>query len=71
MAGLALDQRADFVVVDTASPALAGVPQDHLLDAIVFSSPDARFAQVHVAGREVAPPDVRPGFVEAMAALWA
>jgi formimidoylglutamate deiminase len=76
--GLATGKRADFVVVDTASPPLIGVPNDYLLDAMVFSSPDARLSQVYVAGK----PIVQAGRVEtwqgladdfsnAMRGLWA
>jgi len=73
LGGLAVGQRADFVVIDPDSPALAGVPAGHVLDAMVFSSPDARLAQVHVAGRLVAN-DVgalQKDFVRAMRSLWA
>lgn len=52
--GLATGNRADFSVIDTTSPALLGLPIDHLLDAMVFSSPDARLTEVYVAGRLVA-----------------
>lgn len=52
LGGLAVGQRADFMVVDADSPALIGMPADHLLDALVFSSPEARFTEVYVAGRE-------------------
>jgi formimidoylglutamate deiminase len=52
LGGLAVGQRADFMVIDMVSPALVGVPPDHLLDALVFSSPEARFTEVYVAGRE-------------------
>jgi formimidoylglutamate deiminase len=76
--GLATGKRADFVVVDTTSPSLLGVPNDYLLDAMVFSSPDARLSEVYVAGK----PIVQAGRVEtwqsladdfsnAMRALWA
>jgi formimidoylglutamate deiminase len=51
--GLRVGARADFAVLDAASPALAGVPASHVLDAAVFSSPDAGFKQVAVAGRPV------------------
>jgi formimidoylglutamate deiminase len=73
LAGLVPGQRADFLVVDSQSPALLGVPQRDLLDAMVFSSPDARMAQVFVAGRLAAPAtgQVRADFVSAMRALWA
>lgn len=71
LGGLAPGQRADFMVLDTNSPALLGVPTDHLLDALVFSSPDARFTEVYVAGRRVAPVDGAGAFVQAMRQLWA
>jgi formimidoylglutamate deiminase len=78
MGGLAAGNRADFSVIDIASPSLLGVPADQLLDAMVFSSPDARLSQVYVAGKPV----VQAGLVEswqvlsndfssAMRALWA
>lgn len=51
--GLAKGNRADFMVVDTASSALLGVPDDYLLDAMVFSSPDAKLNDVYVAGKQV------------------
>ena len=73
LAGLAVSQRADFVVIDTASPALLGVPPDHLLDALVFSSPDARFSEVFVAGRLCLLDDgaqCADGMREAMRSLW-
>lgn len=78
LGGIAPGQRADFVVVDTASPALLGIPADHLLDAMVFSSPDARFSEVFVAGRRVVSggqvagwPGLAADFSQAMKALWA
>ena len=52
LGGLGAGQRADFMVIDEDSPALLGVPPDHLLDALVFSSPEARFSEVYVAGRQ-------------------
>ncbi len=58
--GLLAGHRADFSVVDTTSAALLGVPADHLLDAMVFSSPDARLAEVYMAGKPV----VQAGRVE-------
>lgn len=70
LGGLAAGQRADFLVVDAASPALLGVPADHLLDALVFSSPEARFSQVYVAGSRVAVPETATGFAQAMRELW-
>ena len=74
LGGLARGQRADFMVVNAESPSLLGVPAGHLLDALVFSSPDARFDQVFVAGRQVladgAGPGLAQGMREAMQALW-
>jgi len=70
LGGFAPGRRADLCVVDTAAPALAGIPPEHLLDALVFSSPGARMTRVVVAGRDV---DLRPpagAFVEAMRQLW-
>jgi formimidoylglutamate deiminase len=45
--------RADFLVLDEESPSLLGIPSDKLLDALVFSSPAARFSEVFVADRHV------------------
>jgi len=70
LAGLAVGQRADFAVVDTDAPALAGVPATHLLDALVFSSPGTPMAQVVVAGRDVAARPDRAAYEDAMRALW-
>jgi formimidoylglutamate deiminase len=50
--GLAKGNRADFMVVDTASSALLGVADDYLLDAMVFSSPEAKLSDVYVAGKQ-------------------
>ncbi|MEI8029388.1 MAG: formimidoylglutamate deiminase [Comamonadaceae bacterium] len=49
---IALGNRADFLVLDDQAPALLGVPSENLLDALVFSSPDARCRQVFVAGEQ-------------------
>lgn len=71
LAGFAVGQRADFLVVDEQDPALAGVPADHLLDALVFSSPGGAPRRVVVAGVEAPEVDTRGDFVTAMRALWA
>jgi formimidoylglutamate deiminase len=78
LGGLAVGQRADFMVLNASSSALLGVPADHLLDAMVFSSPDTRLAEVFVAGRCVvsggqvpAWPRLAADFSQAMRALWA
>ena len=70
LGGLSVGQRADFCVVDLSSPSLVGVPQDHVLDAMVFSSPDARVKDVHVAGRRVPARDATEAFAKAMRELW-
>ncbi len=69
LGGINVGQRADFVVLDAQSPSLLGVPADHMLDALVFSSPDARFDAVYVAGQ---PAQIHndAGFVAAMRTLW-
>jgi formimidoylglutamate deiminase len=61
--------RADFMIVDEQSPALLGVPSDHLLDAMIFASPEPRLSDVFVAGQAV----VTQGQVvgrDSMASLW-
>ena len=81
---IAVGQRADFVTLDGQSPALLGVPADYALDALVFSSPSARFAEVFVAGRRVlaageltgdgaesaTTAGLSAGFTTAMQTLW-
>ncbi|MBC7605207.1 MAG: formimidoylglutamate deiminase [Ramlibacter sp.] len=72
LGGVAVGQRADFVVIDTESPSLAGVPQSHILDAAIFSSPDARLRDVHVGGQSVPAMSaaIRSAFIEAMRSPW-
>lgn len=53
LGGLEIGRRADFLVLDAQSPALLGVPSDHVLDALVFSSPEARFTDTFVAGKQL------------------
>ena len=67
--GIVIGQRADFCVLDAQSPALLGIPAEHILDALVFSSPDARFDAVYVAG-QAARVDSDAGFSGTMHALW-
>jgi formimidoylglutamate deiminase len=69
LGGIAVGQRADFCVLDAQSPALLGITSDHVLDALVFSSPDARFDAVYVAGQAAhTQGDAR--FTQTMHALW-
>lgn len=70
LGGLAIGQRADFCVIDEEAPALAGIPPEHLLDALVFSSPDATMRRVVVAGRDVALQLPTKPFAQAMRELW-
>jgi formimidoylglutamate deiminase len=68
--GLMVGQRADFCVVDPAAPAIAGIPPQRVLDALVFSSPENAMTRVCVAGRDV---NLRPPtreFAAVMRALW-
>ena len=79
IAGLAAGQRADFVVLDAAHPALAGLPPEQSLAAHVFASSRSRaIDQVWVAGRCVvqagrhaARDDARASFAQARAGLLA
>ena len=70
LAGIAVGQRADFAVVDTDAPALAGVPATHLLDALVFSSPSRDMTRVVVAGRDAAVHADRGAYEQAVGSLW-
>ena len=70
LGGLVGGQRADFLVVDPASPSLTGVGSGHVLDATLFSSPEPAVARVVIAGRE-AKAQLHPAeFTAAMHALW-
>lgn len=51
--GLTVGARADALLVDAECPALAGLPVDRWLDALVFSSPARPWDRVMVAGRWV------------------
>jgi len=55
LAGLEVGQRADFIEVDLASSVLAGVDQENLLEALVFSTPSSKPKQVFVAGQRQTP----------------
>ncbi len=70
LGAIAVGQRADFMVLDADAPPLAGIPADHLLDALVFSSGSSAVAATHVAGRPVSPAGTTPAFRKAMQALW-
>ncbi|HEX9708321.1 MAG TPA: formimidoylglutamate deiminase [Steroidobacteraceae bacterium] len=51
--GLQPGARADLLVVDTDDDSLLGVPDEQLLDALVFSSPSRPWRDVMVSGRWV------------------
>jgi formimidoylglutamate deiminase len=51
LGAIAVGRRADFLVLDTQAPAVLGIPGDHVLDALVFSSPQPAFKDVFVAGQ--------------------
>ena len=71
--GLAPGQRADFVTLNPTCPALLGMPDAYLLDALVFSSPAAALADVFVAGQRIQPEAVKAhagDFSQAMWQLW-
>lgn len=70
LGGLVVGQRADFCVLDDEAPALAGIPPEHLLDALVFSSPDATMRRVVVAGRDIEMGLPTQAFAQTMRALW-
>ena len=84
LGGIAIGNRADCCVLDAQSAALLGVPAAQLLDALVFSSPAARFADVFVGGQQVmqagqvcgagqnAPlwPQLAASFTQVMRQLW-
>lgn len=69
--GFAPGQRADVVVLDDDAPALAGIPARHALDALLFSSPQARFTHVLAAGRDASLEAPAASFRAAMESLWA
>lgn len=75
--GLQRGARADLLVVDLQDHALLGVPNDHLLDTLVFSSPGRPWRDVMVAGRFIVRDHrhanasaVAADFERAMAQLW-
>jgi formimidoylglutamate deiminase len=76
--GLREGARADLLVIDIRSSALAGVPREGLIDAVVFSTPGRPFRDVMVAGQWVVRDHGAEGaakaareFREVMTELWA
>jgi formimidoylglutamate deiminase len=71
LGGIAVGQRADFVTLNMHASALLGVPNTHVLDAYVFSSPSAPVEQVFAAGKLLGTDSsIAPSFVNTMKALW-
>jgi formimidoylglutamate deiminase len=70
LGGIAVGQRADFVIVDADASSLAGIPADHLLDALLFSSPDAGLRRTFMGGKESQTRPDAAGFTAAMRQLW-
>jgi formimidoylglutamate deiminase len=73
--GIAIGHRADFCVVDLDTPALAGIPKENLLDALIFSSPSRPFKATYVAGRcvysgEAGEKKAAESFLHVMSKLW-
>jgi formimidoylglutamate deiminase len=71
--GLKAGARADFIVLNREADALRGLPDDTLLDAVVFGSNGSPWQSVWVAGRARpwrAPERVGDAFEAAMQALW-
>jgi formimidoylglutamate deiminase len=76
--GLVPGARADALVIDGEDDAVAGVPPQRLLDALVFSSPTRPWRDVLVAGRWVVRAGAHPAgaaiaqrFARALQRLWA
>jgi formimidoylglutamate deiminase len=75
--GLQAGARADLLVVDRADSSLLGIDDEHLLDALVFSSPGRPWRDVMASGQWRVSNHRHPGadaiasrFEEAMAQLW-
>jgi formimidoylglutamate deiminase len=75
--GLQAGARADLLVVDRSDSSLLGIPELHLLDALVFSGPGRPWRDVMVAGQWRVTDHRHPGaaqvaerFEETMRDLW-
>ena len=76
--GLAVDARADALVIDEQAPGILGAPPGHTLDALVFATDAPAFRDVWVAGRRVVADGrhvnasaIAERFKHAMDELWA
>ncbi len=75
--GLQPGARADFIVLDTQAPGLLGLPDEYLLDALLFASQGAGLRDVYVGGqlrvkqgRHVAQSPIAESFETTMRELW-
>ncbi len=68
--GLVAGARADLVVINAGDSALVGVPDTHLLDALLFAAPAQPFSRTMAAGAWVPQRDTSTSFAAAMSALW-
>ncbi len=51
--GIEIGARADFLVINTKSSSLLGIPTPYVLDAVVFSASESTISEVYVAGKRV------------------
>jgi cytosine/adenosine deaminase-related metal-dependent hydrolase len=65
------------VVIEAASPALLGVPENNTLDALMFAADTASIAQVYVAGEHLIrggahsqQASIAQAFIQTMQQLW-
>ena len=75
--GLQAGARADFIVLESGAPGLLGVPDEYLLDALLFATQGSGLRDVYVAGqlrvkqgRHVAQAQIAESFGTAMRELW-
>lgn len=75
--GFKAGARADVLVIDTEDAGLLGIGAEHLLDALVFSTPTRPWRDVIVGGRFVVQdhrhaqaPAIAARFADVMAELW-
>ena len=72
LAGLAVGQRADFMEIDRSAISVAGVPDENLMEALVFSGPGIKPKRVFVAGQQRQPDleAITAKAVQVMHELW-
>lgn len=67
--GLEVGAPADFIVVDTSSPRLAGMRQESALDTLVYAATGADIAAVFVGGRQIVSDGHHPEWDHAQQAM--